>query len=113
MRQEAKETVYSFYERLMENFRFYSGMQNIEKAEMAVFTSYFVQGLRPEVRKGIEHNVVCWQTKPLDVLLRYANYYMDEEEAKQKQMKERLMVAQTALAQGTIAKMQVLQQEEE
>ena len=31
---------------------------------------------------------------------------MDEEDAKQKQLKERLMVAQTALAQNTIAKMQ-------
>ena len=74
VRQESKETVYSFYERLMENFRFHSGMQNVEKAEMAVFVSYFVQGLRPEIRKGIEQNVVCWQTRPLDELLRYPDY---------------------------------------
>ena len=41
-----------------------------------------------------------------DELLRYANYYMDEEEMKQKQVKEKVMVAQTALAQGAIVKMQ-------
>ena len=90
----------------MEAFGFHSGMQNVEKAEMAVCVSYFVQGLRTEIRQRTERNVVRWQAKPLDELLWYANYYMDEEEAQQRQVKEKPMAAQTALVQGTISKMQ-------
>ena len=89
----------------------FSGMQNVERGDMAIFISYFVQGLRSELKTGIERNVVCWQSKPLDELLRYANYYSDEEEARKRQLKEKHMIAQTKLAQGTYTKIQGVTQQ--
>ena len=50
----------------------------------------------------IQQIVICWQSKPLDEILRYAKYCSDDLESRQKKLKEKFMVAQTKLAQGNL-----------
>ena len=67
--EEPKESVYDYYERLMEAFRLHSGLQDVKKGHMANFVSHFILGLRSELCMNIQQNVICWQTKLLDKIL--------------------------------------------
>ena len=69
---------------------------------MSNFVSHFVLGLKPELSMHIQQSVICWQSKLLDEILRYAKYWSDDLETRQKKLKERFMVEQTPLAQRSL-----------
>ncbi|XP_078518138.1 uncharacterized protein LOC144782663 [Lissotriton helveticus] len=97
--QERDETVHSFYERLLQVFKTYSGIDNIEMKDMTHFIYRFVNGLRPEICQWIKDNKICWQSKKMDEVLRYAKYCEDEMADKRKALKEKVMWAQVKLAE--------------
>ncbi|KAJ1211130.1 hypothetical protein NDU88_006491 [Pleurodeles waltl] len=97
--QEAKESIHSYYERLLKAFKNYSGTESIEAKDMLHFVFRFVEGLRPEISQMIKSHLICWQSKPIDEVLTYAKYCSDEIEVKQKKLKEKVMVMQLKAAQ--------------
>ncbi|XP_078534029.1 uncharacterized protein LOC144820335 [Lissotriton helveticus] len=97
--QERDETVHSFYERLLQVFKTYSGIDNIDLKDMTHFIYRFVNGLRPEICQWIKDNKICWHTKKMDEVLRYAKYCEDEMAEKKKALKEKVMWAQVKLAE--------------
>ncbi|XP_078509623.1 uncharacterized protein LOC144769407 [Lissotriton helveticus] len=97
--QERDETVHSFYERLLQVFKTYSGIDNIDLKDMTHFIYRFVNGLRPEICQWIKDNTICWHTKKMDEVLRYAKYCEDEMAEKKKALKEKVMWAQVKLAE--------------
>ncbi|XP_078523011.1 uncharacterized protein LOC144792027 [Lissotriton helveticus] len=97
--QERDETVHSFYERLLQVFKTYSGIDNIDLKNMTHFIYRFVNGLRPEICQWIKDNKICWHTKKMDEVLRYAKYCEDEMAEKKKALKEKVMWAQVKLAE--------------
>ncbi|KAJ1119866.1 hypothetical protein NDU88_008051 [Pleurodeles waltl] len=107
--QEAKESIHSYYERLLKAFKNYSGTETIEAKDMLHFVFRFVEGLRPEISQMIKSHLICWQSKPIDEVLNYAKYCSDEIEVKQKRLKEKVMVMQLKAAQTGLQGLQGLQ----
>ncbi|XP_078541437.1 uncharacterized protein LOC144826825 [Lissotriton helveticus] len=99
--QNCDETVHSYYERLLQVFKMYSGLDNIETKDMTHFIYRFLLGLRPEISQWIKDNITCWQAKPIDEVLKYAKYCEDELENKRKELKEKVMWAQVKWKVGT------------
>ncbi|KAJ1216451.1 hypothetical protein NDU88_004053 [Pleurodeles waltl] len=97
--QEAKESIHTYYERLLKAFKEYSGKEAIEPKDMLHFVVRFVEGLRPEVGQMIKSHLICWQAKPIDEVLQCAKYCSDEIELKQKKLKEKEMMMQIKAAQ--------------
>ncbi|XP_078524946.1 uncharacterized protein LOC144798040 [Lissotriton helveticus] len=93
-RQEPKETVHEYYERLLLIFKQYSGLDVMDPKDMGQFVSKFVLGLRPDICLMIQQHLICWQNKPLDEILRYARYCSDEIDSKTKKLKDKLMLVQ-------------------
>ncbi|XP_078521675.1 uncharacterized protein LOC144790911 [Lissotriton helveticus] len=93
-RQEPKETVHEYYERLLLIFKQYSGLDVMDLKDMGQFVSKFVLGLRPDICLMIQQHLICWQNKPLDEILRYARYCSDEIDLKTKKLKDKLMLVQ-------------------
>ncbi|KAJ1191988.1 hypothetical protein NDU88_001301 [Pleurodeles waltl] len=87
--EETKESIHTYYERLLKAFKEYSGKEAVEPKDMLHFMFRFVEGLRPEVAQMIKNHLICWQAKPIDEVLQYAKYCSDEIELKQKKLKEK------------------------
>ncbi|KAJ1105885.1 hypothetical protein NDU88_003289 [Pleurodeles waltl] len=107
--QEAKESIHSYYERLLKAFKNYSGTETIEAKDMLHFVFRFVEGLRPEISQMIKSHLICWQSKPIDEVLNYAKYCSDEIEVKQKKLKEKVMMMQLKAAQTGLQGLQGMQ----
>ncbi|KAJ1149852.1 hypothetical protein NDU88_002652 [Pleurodeles waltl] len=99
--QEVKESIHTYYERLLKPFKEYSGKEEIEPKDMLHFVFRFVEGLRPEIGQMINSHLICWQAKPTDEVLQYAKYCSDKIELKQK-LKEKSMVMQVKAAQNGV-----------
>ncbi|KAJ1199288.1 hypothetical protein NDU88_003125 [Pleurodeles waltl] len=97
--QETKESIHTYYERLLKAFKEYSGKEAIEPKDMLHFVLRFVKGLRPEVGQMINSHLIYWQAKPIDEVLQYAKYCSDETELKHKKLNEKAMVMETKAAQ--------------
>ncbi|KAJ1179558.1 hypothetical protein NDU88_004792 [Pleurodeles waltl] len=107
--QETKESIHSYYERLLKAFKNYSGTETIEAKDMLHFVFRFVEGLRPEISQMIKSHLIFWQSKPIDEVLNYAKYCSDEIEVKQKKLKEKVMMMQLKAAQTGLQGLQGLQ----
>lgn len=45
---------------------------------MGHFVYRFVFGLKPEISQMIQQHMLCWQSKTIDEILRYAKYCSDD-----------------------------------
>ncbi|KAJ1206316.1 hypothetical protein NDU88_001723 [Pleurodeles waltl] len=98
--QEAKESIHAYYERLLKAFKDYSGTETIEPKDMNHLVFRFVEGLRREISQMIKNHLICCQAKPIDEVLQDAKYCSDENDLKQRKLKEKVMVKQLKAAQA-------------
>ncbi|KAJ1152200.1 hypothetical protein NDU88_004977 [Pleurodeles waltl] len=66
---------------------------------MIHFVFRFVERLRPKISQMIKSHLICRQAKPIDEVLQYAKYCIDEIEFRQRKMKEKVMLMQIKEAQ--------------
>ncbi|KAJ1173703.1 hypothetical protein NDU88_005529 [Pleurodeles waltl] len=97
--RKAKESIYAYYERLLQKFKHYSGTETIEPKDMIDFVFRFVEGLRPEISQIIKINLIVRQAKPIDEVSQYAKHCSDQIKMKQRKLKEKAMVMQIKAAQ--------------
>lgn len=90
--QEPKETVYEYYERLLQAFKQCSGLDTLDPNVMSQFSSKFVTGLRSEISLMIQQHLIFWQSRDIDELLIFARYCSDEIDLKHKKLKDKLML---------------------
>ena len=86
--QELKESVHAYYKRLMQIFIKYSGVKGPEKEGISGFVKIFVHRLHPELSLHVPQNMMCWQAKGIDEILKYAKYSSDWLETKQEKVKD-------------------------
>ena len=83
----------------MQVFRQHSSLEDPSWEDVSGSIYQFVLGFHAEIVSQIQQNVICWQSKSLDEILKYAKYCSDSIDAKLKKIKEKYMLVHTKLDQ--------------